>query len=163
VTSLTVARDRLVGIAFGLVVFGILEHFLWPVRASERRQQRFADVLRSLAALTRLGARERTGTGQDPELHDIPPVIPQGLGETQRLVEEAKFELQGGELEAYQRSVGDAQIIFLVLLSLAYQRRASGMLPADLPAATRALEDAVAQKLESLADLTRAGAAPPAP
>ena len=46
VTELKVARDRLVGIAFGLVVFGILEHFLWPVRASDRRQQRFADVLR---------------------------------------------------------------------------------------------------------------------
>src|SRR5262245_41180509 len=68
VTGLTVARDRLVGIAFGLVVFGILEHVLWPVRASDLRQQRFANVLRSLAALTRLGARDGTGAGSDREL-----------------------------------------------------------------------------------------------
>src|SRR5215475_14727010 len=48
VTSLTVARDRLVGIAFGLVVFGILEHVLWPVRASDLWRQRLTGVFRSL-------------------------------------------------------------------------------------------------------------------
>ncbi len=106
VTELTVARDRLVGIAFGLVVFGILEHVLWPVRASDRRQQRFADVLRSLAALARLGARDRAGAGRDRELDDMRRRIAQDLGETQRLLEESKFELQAGELGAFQRSRG---------------------------------------------------------
>jgi multidrug resistance protein MdtO len=163
VTELKVARDRLIGIAFGLVVFGILEHFLWPVRASDRRRQRFADVLRSLAALTRLGARERAGVGHDRELDDMRRVIAQGLGETQRLVDESKFELRAGELEAFQRSLGDCQVIFLVLLSLAYQRRAPGKLLGDLPAPARDLEDAMARNLESLADLTRAGAPRPAP
>jgi plasmid stabilization system protein ParE len=155
VTELTVARDRLIGIAFGLVVFGILEHVLWPVRASDRRQQRFADVLRSLAALARLGARDRTGAGRDRELDDMRRRIAQDLAETQRLLEESKFELQAGELEAFQRRVGDAQIIFLVLLSLAYQRRAAGGVLADLPVAAHRLEDAVAGSLEGLADSTR--------
>ena len=163
VTSLTVARDRLVGIAFGLVVFGTLEHFLWPVRASDRRRQRFVDVLRSLAALTRLGTGERPGVGHDRELDHMRRVVVQGLGEAQRLIDESKFELHAGELEAFQRSVGDAQIIFLVLLSLAYQRRTSAGLLGGLPAAARDLEDAVARNLESLADVTRAGAARPAP
>jgi multidrug resistance protein MdtO len=161
VTELKVARDRLVGVAFGLVVFGLLEHFLWPVRASDRRQQRFADVLRSLAELARLGARERTGAGWDRELDDLRHRIAQGLAETQGLIEESKFELRVGELEVFQRRVGDAQIILLVLLSLAYQRRVPGGLPADLPAAPSQLEVVVARNLESLADSTRDGAAGP--
>jgi len=162
VTALTVARDRLVGIAFGLVVFGILEHFLWPVRASDRRQQRFADALRSLAALARLGAQAHTGADLDRGLGEVRRTIAYGLGESQRLLEESKFEAERGQLEAFQRNVGNAQTIFLVLLSLAYQRRASaGPLP-DLPAAGRNLEGAVATSLETLADVTRAGVARPA-
>jgi multidrug resistance protein MdtO len=161
VTELKVARDRLIGVAFGLVVFGLLEHFLWPVRASDRRQQRFADVLGSLAALARLGARARPGAGPDRELDDLRRRIAQGLAETQSLIEESKFELRAGELETFQHGVGDAQIIFLLLLSLAYQRRAPGGLPADLPEATLHLQDAVARHLESLADSTRDGAARP--
>jgi len=53
--------------------------------------------------------------------------------------------------------VGDAQVIFLMLLSLAYQRRAPGPLLAGLPVAARQLEDAVARRLEGLADSTRGG------
>ncbi|HXJ78161.1 MAG TPA: FUSC family protein, partial [Candidatus Methylomirabilis sp.] len=159
VTTLTVARDRLVGIAFGLVVFGTLEHLLWPVRASDRRRQRFADVLRSLAALARLGAEAHTGADVDRELGDVRRKIAQGLGEAQRLLEESKFEPEPGELEGFQRDIGDAQVIFLLLLSLAYQRRASGRLLADLPAPVRDLEEAVAANLERLADPARTDAA----
>jgi len=154
VTELTVARDRLIGVAFGLVVYGILERVLWPVRAKDRRQQRFADVLRGLAALARLGIQERTGVGWDRELDDMRRRIAQGLAETQRLLEESKLELQADELDAVQRSVGDTQIIFLLLLSIAYQRRTFGELLAGLPAAARLLEDTVASSLEALADST---------
>ena len=154
VTSLTVARDRLVGIAFGLVVFGILEHVLWPVRASDLRQQRLAAVFRSLAALARLGSRDRSSAGPDHELDEMRRRITQDLAETQRLLEESKFELQAGESAAFPRSVGDAQVAFLLLLSLAYQRRALGVTPAGLPAASQ-LEEAVAGKLEALADPAR--------
>src|SRR5262249_42363195 len=160
VTSLTVARDRLVGIALGLVVFGFLEHFLWPVRASDRRQRRFADVLRSLAALARVGAEAHTGADLDRALGELRREITYGLGEAQRLLEESKFEVESGELEAFQRNVGDAQTIFLVLLSLAYQRRVSPVLLPDLPGAARNLENGVAANLQRLADPTRAGLAP---
>src|SRR4029453_3212754 len=34
--SATVLRDRLIGVFFGLVVFGVVEHMLWPVRAADR-------------------------------------------------------------------------------------------------------------------------------
>jgi multidrug resistance protein MdtO len=164
VTELKVARDRLVGVAFGLVVFGLLEHYLWPVRASDRRQQHFADVLRLLAGLARLGGRERSEAGPDPdpELDDLRRRIAQVLAETQRLLDESKFELQVGELDAFQRSLGDAQVIFLVLLSIAYQRRVAGTLSVSLPGSTRELEDAVARSLEGLADSTRGDLPSPA-
>jgi len=162
VTELTVARDRMVGIAFGLLVFGLLEHVLWPVKADERRQQRFADVLRSLAELARLGARDRIDTGPDRELDDLRHRIAQGLAETQRLVEESKFELTGG-LEAARQRLGDAQLIFLVLLSIAYQRRTYGALLAGLPAAADQLGEAVAMRLEAVADSARGGPARPMP
>jgi multidrug resistance protein MdtO len=159
VTELKVARDRLVGVAFGLVVFGLLEHYLWPVRASDRRQQHFADVLRLLADLARLGGRERSDGGPDPELDDLRRRISQALAETQRLLEESKFELQVGELDAFQRRLGDAQVIFLELLSIAYEGRLAAEWPADLSAATHQLEEAVAETLQELADSTRVGPA----
>src|SRR5262249_8422867 len=90
VTELTVARDRLVGIALGLAVFGILEHVLWPVRASDRRRQRFADALGGLAKLARLGTRDRPAAGPDRELGGLRRRIAQDLTETQRLIEESK-------------------------------------------------------------------------
>jgi len=47
--SATVVRDRLIGVAFGLIVFGIVEHVVWPARAADRMHARLADVFRSLA------------------------------------------------------------------------------------------------------------------
>ena len=158
VTELTVARDRLVGVAFGLVVFGVLEHLLWPVRATDLRQQRFADVLRSLAALARLGARDQLGTSHDGELDELRRRIAHDLAETQSLLEESKFELPAWELEAFQRRVSDTQVIFLELLSIAYEGRPSEW-PADLAAATRQLDEAVAVRLEDLASSPRVGPA----
>jgi multidrug resistance protein MdtO len=163
VTELTVARDRLVGIAFGLIVFGILEHVLWPVRARDRREQRLADALRSLAGLARLGPRDRPGAGRDRELDDMRRRIAHDLGETQRLLEESKFEVQAGELEVFRRKLADAQLIFLTLLSLAYQRRVLREPRAGLPAAARQLEDDVARSLDGLAESAVGGPPRPAP
>src|SRR4029450_8819486 len=55
--SATVVRDRLIGVAFGLIVFGIVEHVLWPVRAADRMHARLADVPRSLAGLGRVASQ----------------------------------------------------------------------------------------------------------
>ena len=146
VTALTVARDRIVGVALGLLVFGVLERVLWPVSASERRERRFVDVLRSLAALARLGSRDRAQTGPDRELDDQRHQVAHVLGETQRLLDESKFELGVGELEAFQRRLGDVQIVFLLLLSLVYHWRTHGR-----PAPALQFGEAVARHLDALA------------
>ena len=49
--SATVVRDRLIGVFFGLIVFGIVEHLLWPVRARDALRARLAEMLRLLADL----------------------------------------------------------------------------------------------------------------
>ena len=53
--SATVVRDRLIGVFFGLIVFGIVEHLLWPVRARDALRARLAEMLRLLADLARSG------------------------------------------------------------------------------------------------------------
>src|SRR5262249_59850136 len=62
--SATVVRDRLIGVAFGLIVFGIVEHVLWPVRAADRMHARLADVFRSLATFARAASQPPGDVGQ---------------------------------------------------------------------------------------------------
>ena len=45
VTTLTVIRDRLIGIFFGLIVFGIVEHVLWPVSAADALRRALAEII----------------------------------------------------------------------------------------------------------------------
>ena len=56
--SATVVRDRLIGVFFGLIVFGIVEHVLWPVRARDALRARLAEMLRLLADLARSGTTQ---------------------------------------------------------------------------------------------------------
>ena len=60
VLSATVVRDRLIGVFFGLTVFGIVEHLLWPVRAKDALRARLAEMLRLLADLARTGTSSAT-------------------------------------------------------------------------------------------------------
>ena len=53
-TELKVARDRLIGIALGLVVFGLINSQLWPVRALETLRAKLSDVFHQLARLAGL-------------------------------------------------------------------------------------------------------------
>ena len=49
--SATVVRDRLIGVFFGLLVYGAVEHLLWPVRAQDALRARLAEMMRLLAEL----------------------------------------------------------------------------------------------------------------
>ena len=60
--SATVVRDRLIGVFFGLLVFGTVEHFLWPVRARDALRARLGEVLRSLAELARWRTSDKPPT-----------------------------------------------------------------------------------------------------
>jgi multidrug resistance protein MdtO len=65
-TELRVVRDRLIGIALGLVVFGIINSRLWPVTALETTRAKLASVLRSLAKLAGLPDAGVSGIRRGP-------------------------------------------------------------------------------------------------
>src|SRR5262245_62120224 len=87
--SATVVRDRLIGIAFGLIVFGAVEHFLWPVRAADRMRARLADVLRSLATFARVASRP---LDDQRDVDARRQLISQQVADVQGYVESSKFE-----------------------------------------------------------------------
>src|SRR5262249_45909822 len=66
--SATVVRDRLIGVFFGLLVFGIVEHVLWPVRAQDALRARLAELMHLLAELARTGTSRGTPTATR---HDV--------------------------------------------------------------------------------------------
>jgi len=116
--SATVLRDRLIGVFFGLAVFGLVEHLLWPVRAADVLRARLAEMLRLLAALARAGERQPAADVDRWRLR-----ISQKVEEIQGLIESSKFEPDARDLDALQKATGEAQIIFLLLLSLARSHR----------------------------------------
>jgi multidrug resistance protein MdtO len=149
--SATVVRDRLIGVAFGLIVFGIVEHLLWPVRAAERMHARLADVLRSLAAFARVASTPPADVDGRRQL------IAQQVADVQGFIESSKFEAgaRGADAQAIERLTADAQTVFLVLLAIA-REPASATKPSDaMRAATIRVDHDVATILERLADGVR--------
>jgi len=148
--SATVVRDRLIGVFFGLVVFGIVEHLLWPVRAHDALRARLAEALRLLADLA------RTRTNHQPSVETAATVdawrqrISQKMEDIQSLIESCKFEPGTLDLDALQRRTGGAQVVFVLLLALARHAPTSGL---SRVAQARAfdLDVAVATALEALA------------
>jgi multidrug resistance protein MdtO len=144
--SATVIRDRLIGVAFGLIVFGIVEHVLWPVRAADRMHARLADVLRSLAAFARVASQPPGDIDARRQL------ITQQVTDVQGFIESSKFEVGAGagDAEAVERLTADAQTVFLILLAIA--RDAAAVTPPDaVRAAMRRLDEDVATVLDGLA------------
>ena len=161
-TSATVVRDRLIGVFFGLIVFGIVEHVLWPVRARDALRARLAEMLRLLADLARSGTTDKTPSVISNDVDSWRRRISQKVQEIQTLIESSKFESGALELDEIQKRTGDAQIVFVLLLSLARH-------PRDVPqsnvvrTAEVALDSVIATALEALSKHTAGGSEPPVP
>ena len=121
--SATVVRDRLIGVFFGLIVFGIVEHVLWPVRARDALRARLAEMLHLLADLARSGTTDKTPSVIADDVDSWRRRISQKVQEIQTLIESSKFESGALELDEIQKRTGDAQIVFVLLLSLARHPR----------------------------------------
>jgi uncharacterized membrane protein YccC len=147
--SATVVRDRLIGVFFGLIVFGVVEHLLWPVRARDALRARLAEVLHLLAEL----ARSKTRADENPTVlvDDVDSWrrrISQKVEEAQGLIESSKFEAGDLDVDEIQKRIGDGQLVFVLLLSLA---RDTTRLPDKMRAAAFDLDTAVATTLEATA------------
>ena len=121
--SATVVRDRLIGVFFGLIVFGIVEHLLWPVRAQDVLRARLAEMLRLLADLARSGTSDKTPSVIANDVDAWRRRISQKVKDVQGLIESSKFESGNLEVDEIQKRTGDAQIVFVLLLSLARHPR----------------------------------------
>jgi multidrug resistance protein MdtO len=156
-TSATVVRDRLIGVAFGLIVFGLLEHVLWPARAADRMRERLADLLRSLARLALACAKP--GGLRSGDVDAQRRLISQQVADVQGFIESSKFESDAGNAGAIQRLTGDAQSVFLVLLAIA---RHEDALPLTAREETMRLPVDSAAALETMAERLQADGEMPA-
>jgi multidrug resistance protein MdtO len=160
--SATVVRDRLIGVFFGLVVFGIIEHVLWPVRAQDALRARLAEGLRLLADLAR-ARTSRPGSVETAATVDAwRRRISQKMEEVLTLIESSKFEPGGMNVDAIQARTGGAQVVFVLLLALARQASAFS-LPRVAQARAFELDVAVATVLEALATRAAGRLEGPAP
>ena len=161
--SATVVRDRLIGVFFGLIVFGIVEHLLWPVRARDALRARLTEMLRLLADLARSGMSDKTPSVIDADVDSWRRLISQKVQEIQTLIESSKFESGALEVDEIQKRTGDGQLVFILLLSLARQSRDTARLPDAMRATTIDLDNAVATALEALANHISGGSGPAVP
>src|SRR5262249_35849869 len=135
---------------FGLTVFGIVEQVLWPVRAHDALRARLAEVLRLLAGLARHRATRETLTGTIVEVDAWRRRVSPEIGEVQGLVESSKFEPGVTDLEDLQARTGAAQVVFVLLLTLARHAPATN-LPRLVQAEALEVDTAIATVLEALA------------
>ena len=149
--SATVVRDRLIGVAFGLIVFGLVEHVLWPVRAADRMYSRLADVFRSLAAFARVASRPLDDRGDVDARRQL---ISQQVTDVQGFIESSKFEPGAGaaDTQEVQRLTADAQAVFLLLLAIARDAALAARCPDAVDAAATHVDQEVAVVLDALAD-----------
>ncbi len=124
VVTTKVIRDRLIGVFFGLTVFGIVERMLWPVRATDALRARLAEIMHLLADLVRAGAV--TSDVVDSWRRRIDEKVQKA----QELIETSKFDPGIAAAvdilkknEEIQKLAGDVQIIFILLLSLARDKQ----------------------------------------
>ena len=151
--SATVVRDRLIGVFFGLIVFGIVEHLLWPVRARDALRARLAEMLHLLADLARDGNEQSqtptcdyTTTMWIPGVDGFPRKWRTCRGSSNRpSLSRATWNLMRSRNVPVTR-----QIIFILLLSLARQWRDIAQSNV-VRAAEVELDSVIATALEALA------------
>jgi hypothetical protein len=148
--SATVVRDRLIGVAFGLAVFGVVEHVLWPVRAADRMHARLADVFRTLAAFVRVASRRPDDPSDVTARREL---ISQQLTDVQGFIESSKFEAGRGaaDAQAVQRLTADAQTVFVSVLAIARAAESAHVILDSLRAIAMEVDDRVAAILEEVA------------
>ena len=121
--NLTAIRDRMIGIAFGLIVFGIVEHLLWPVSAAKTLHTRVAELMHMLAELARKEAGSEAQAMTMKDMDSWRRQISIKVEEIQSLIESSKFESNTANINLIQKHIGDAQIVFTLLIALIRQRQ----------------------------------------
>ncbi len=160
--NLTAIRDRMIGIAFGLIVFGIVEHLLWPVRAANTLHANVAELMHLLAELARTEASSEVEAFASKDATSWRRQISIKVEEIQRLIESSKFESSTFKVSEIQKHIGDAQIVFTLLIALARQRLDVTQPDVVLMAASK-VDNAIATALLALETYVTSGSRPALP
>ena len=160
--NLTAIRDRMVGIAFGLIVFGIVEHLLWPVSAAKTLHTRVAELMHMLAELARKEGGSEAQSMTMKDLESWRRQISIKVEEIQSLIESSKFESNTANINLIQKHIGDAQIVFTLLIALIRQRQQVTQ-PDVAPGAMSDVDDAIATALLALETRVITGGRPALP
>jgi multidrug resistance protein MdtO len=121
-TELRVVRDRLIGIALGLGVFGLISNTLWPVKALATARAKLASALRTLAKLAGLPDEEKDPAPRLAEAYDLRLQAYQQFRSIHELLGSAKFELDQKIGQKLQELSSVAQRLLLYLLAIVQHR-----------------------------------------
>jgi uncharacterized membrane protein YccC len=163
VTDFRVARNRLVGIALGLVVFGVIDTQLWPVRAGASILPTLANTLRLLARLARLPGQLVVPAELLRDADNLRVQISHAFDTVRQRLEEAKFEPGGADHDGIAQLMADTHAVFLTLLAVVHHLAAAGpmVMPQAVQTAVDGVHTAVAASVEAVADRLDGKAEPP--
>ena len=121
-TELRVVRDRLIGIALGLIVFELINTKLWPVKALDTARAKLASILRTLATLA--GLPDATG---DPkaslsEGYDLRLRAYQDFGTVHQVLVGARFEPDEARRRKLEAINNRAENLLVQLLAIIQHR-----------------------------------------
>ena len=147
-TELRVVRDRFVGIALGLLVFGVINSRLWPVSALETMRAKLADIFRVLANLAKLPDDSKSPSPRLAEAFTLRLQAYKDFAAVAELKEGSKFE-PGAEIrERLDTASENMKALFLYLLAIIQHR--ADLRPDEAP---EPLRQASARFRATLADL----------
>jgi multidrug resistance protein MdtO len=151
-TELRVVRDRLIGIVLGLIVFGLISNWLWPVKALENTRAKLASALQTLAKLAGLPDEKKDPTPRLAEAYDLRLQAYQQFRAVHELLESAKFE-PGEEFRRKLQEISSvAQRLLLYLLAIIQHRPdlRPEAVPEPLREASAGFRTALADELQTL-------------
>jgi multidrug resistance protein MdtO len=152
-TELRVVRDRLIGIVLGLAVFGLINNWLWPVKALEATRARLAAALQTLAKLAALPDENKDPVPRLAEAYELRLQAYQQFRAVHELLESARFE-RGQEFRRKLELISSAaQRLLLYLLAVIqhWPDLRPDAVPESLRVASLRFRSALANELEVLA------------
>lgn len=153
-TELRVVRDRFVGIALGLIVFGFINSRLWPVSALKTMKAKLADILHLLARLTSLPDANRSPAPSLAEAYALRLQAYKDFATVAELQEGSKFE-PGAEARRRLETATEKMKELLLYLLAIIQHRADlrpDQVPAQLRETSARFRTSLANMLDNLSN-----------
>jgi multidrug resistance protein MdtO len=153
-TELRVVRDRFVGIALGLLVFGFINSRLWPVSALKTVQMKLADIFHLLAHLTSLPDANKSPAPSLAEAYALRLQAYKDFAAVAELLEGSKFELDGEARKRLETATEKMKALLLYILAI-IQHRADlrpDRVPAPLRETSARFRTTLANMLDNLSD-----------